>query len=393
MSLQRCLRDHQTLLDAAARLLGQPARAVDLGWEYEQLLRPQLVFEARRGIRDEAPIVLFDSGRPGHEMTAGIELYRVRCNPQPLRLVRVTAPTADCQEATYLDFWAVPRASYRAFYRVLRRLERESLDAPPPLLLPGEVERLHANTIGFLRRDCRLLERYGVAQRRGLLLLGQPGNGKTMACRWIRSQCQRRALAWRNVSAEEFSHALAEGQAHTLFQLGRPGVIFFDDFDSALRDRETHGTSTERASFLGGLDGIHAHHGVVYIFTSNARVEEIDPAIRRPGRLDVILHFQPPCAQLRRQLITTRWHEDLQNGLCLGRVVQQTEGLSFAELEELKKLLALQQIETGRCDWQQAWRDFRGGRQQQRPQTILGFAAPQGFRTEDALPQTAARSV
>ena len=380
------------LLDVAAGLLGESARAVDLSWEYEQLLRPHLALETRRGIRDESPLVVFDTGRPGHEMTAGIELYRVTCSPHPLRLVRVTAPTADCQEATYLDFWAVGLRAYRSFYRVLRRLERKSLDAPPPLMLPGEIQRLYENTIGFLRRDCRLLQRYGVPQRRGLLLLGQPGNGKTMACRWIRAQCQRRALACRNVSAEEFSHALAEGQAHALFQLGRPGVIFFDDFDSALRDRETHGTSTERASFLGGLDGIHAHHGVVYIFTSNARVDEIDPAIRRPGRLDVIMHFQAPCGELRERLIAMRWHDDLRKRLPLGRVVQQTEGLSFAELEELKKLLALQQIETGTCDWQQAWRDFRGGRHEPRPQTIVGFAAPQGFHTEDTLPQTAARS-
>ena len=70
-------------------------------------------------------------------------------------------------------------------------------------------------------------------------LYGPPGNGKTMACRWIRAECGRRGLCCRNVSAEEFSSSLCDGRAHTLFQLSRPGVIFFDDFDSALRDRET----------------------------------------------------------------------------------------------------------------------------------------------------------
>ena len=391
MSLRRCLRDHRIFLDTAAELLGEPARAVDLSWEYQQLLLPHLVFETRRGILGTGPVLLLDSGRPGHELVAGLESYRVGSGPSAVRLVRVSVPTADCQQAAYYDFWAVGQSAYRSFYRALRRLERRTLDAPPPMMLSGELQRLQDNTIGFLRRDCRLLKRYGVPQRRGLLLLGRPGNGKTMACRWIRAHCQRRALACRNVSAEEFSHALAEGQAHSLFQLGRAGVIFFDDFDSALRDRDTHGTNAERSSFLGGLDGIHAHHGVVYVFTSNARLDEIDPAIRRPGRLDVILHFMPPCSLLRGQLIAARWHEDLRSQLPVSRVIQETEGLSFAELDELKKLLALQQIETGRCEWDRAWSDFHGGRAEPQRQTIFGFAAPSGFRNDASLPQTAAQ--
>jgi ATP-dependent 26S proteasome regulatory subunit len=259
-----------------------------------------------------------------------------------------------------------------------------------PLLHGDEAQRLHTNTIEFLRGGCEALRRYDVPQRRGVLLLGEPGNGKTMACRWIRGQCQRRGLSWRNVSAEEFSHAMADGQAHALFQLPRRGVIFFDDFDSALRCRETDGTSTERSLFLSGLDGIHANNGVVYIFTSNVQVAEIDPAIRRPGRLDLIFRFRAPPVDLRQQLIATRWHVELCRQLDLDQVLRDTEGMSFAELEEMKKLLALQQIESGSCDWQRALRDFRGERCDVRPQTILGFAAPAISGPDPSIPQTAA---
>jgi len=167
-------------------------------------------------------------------------------------------------------------------------------------------------------------------------------------------------------------------------------VIFFDDFDSALRDRETNGTSTERTLFLNGLDGIDVHVGVAYVFTSNARLDEIDPAIRRPGRVDVIPTFGPPSAELRRALITTRWHEDLRSQLPIERVVQQTEGMSFAELEELKKLLVLQLIDFGRCDWDQAYNDFHAGRADNRPKSILGFAAKAPLPAEPSVPQTSA---
>ncbi|MBC8873453.1 MAG: ATP-binding protein [Planctomycetes bacterium] len=390
MSLQRCLDDHELCLRAASEVLGETACAIELRWDCEQLLRPRLRFEFRRGVRAEGPMLAFDTERPGHELAAGIERYRVDYGDRSLRVARVYVPFGSYPESTYYDFWAVGQTRYRDFYRVLRQLERQEMAAPAPLMRAGDAERLYTNTIGFLRRGCQTLREHGVPQRRGVLLLGQPGNGKTMACRWIRSECGRRGLCCRNVSAEEFSSALCDGRAHTLFQLSRPGVIFFDDFDSALRDRETNGTTTERTLFLNGLDGIDVHVGVVYVFTSNARLDEIDPAVRRPGRVDVILTFGPPATELRRALITTRWHADLRRQLPIERIVRQTEGMSFAELEELKKLLVLQLIDFGRCDWDQAYSDFHAGRADKRPKSILGFAAQAPFPVEPSVPQTSA---
>jgi len=392
MSLQRCLDDHELCLHAASDVLGETACAIELRWECEQLLRPHLRFEFRRGVRGEGPMLAFDTERPGHELAAGIERYRVDYGDRSLRVARVYVPFGSYPESTYYDFWAVGQSKYRDFYRVLRQLEREEMAAPAPLMPAGDAERLYTNTIGFLRRGCQTLREHGVAQRRGVLLLGKPGNGKTMACRWIRAECGRRGLCCRNVSVEEFSGALCDGRAHTLFQLQRPGVIFFDDFDSALRDRETNGTTTERTLFLNGLDGIDVHVGVVYIFTSNARLDEIDPAVRRPGRVDVTLTFGPPATELRRALITTRWHADLRRQLPIERIVRQTESMSFAELEELKKLLVLQLIDFGRCDWDQAYTDFHAGRADKRPKSILGFAAQVPFPVEPTIPQTSASS-
>ena len=390
MSLQRCLDDHELCLHAVSEVLGETACAVELRWECEQLLRPHLRFEFRCGVRGEEPMLAFDTERPGHELAAGIEQYRVDYGDRSLRVARVYVPFGSYPESTYYDFWAVRQSKYRDFYRVLRQLERDEMAAPAPLMPAGDAERLYTNTIGFLRRGCRTLREHGVPQRRGVLLLGQPGNGKTMACRWIRAECGRRGLCCRNVSAEEFSRALCDGEAHTLFHLSRPGVIFFDDFDSALRDRETNGTTTERTLFLNGLDGIDVHVGVVYVFTSNARFDEIDPAVRRPGRIDVVLTFGLPTTESRRLLVTTRWHKDLRSQLPIERIVRQTEGMSFAELEELKKLLVLQLIDFGRCDWDQAYNDFHAGRSDKRPKSILGFAAQAPFPVEPSVPQTSA---
>src|SRR5438874_13374748 len=86
-----------------------------------------------------------------------------------------------------------------------------------------------------------------------------------------------------------------------LFAVSRPGVVFFDDMDVALRDRALAPDSDDQAVFLGAMDGIEVKEGVVYVFTTNCPVELIDPAIKRPGRIDLVLQFDPPPADLRRR--------------------------------------------------------------------------------------------
>jgi SpoVK/Ycf46/Vps4 family AAA+-type ATPase len=164
------------------------------------------------------------------------------------------------------------------------------------------------------------------------------------------------------VTAEQFTEATRNGQASEVFGLARPGLVLFDDVDLALRDREQFGATADHSTFLAGLDGVDVRHGVVYVFTSNAELCDLDPAFRRPGRIDVVMHFPAPNAALRRQILDSRWPGEMLRGLNPDRVVRETEGLSFAELEELRKLLVLRYLDTQAWDWRRAWSDFETGR-------------------------------
>lgn len=86
----------------------------------------------------------------------------------------------------------------------------------------------------------------------------------------------------------------------------RRGAIFFDDMDLALRDREKGAETEDQAIVLTALDGIRATEGVAFVFTTNCSLELLDRAFKRPGRIDVVLHFKSPNATLRRQLIRRR---------------------------------------------------------------------------------------
>jgi ATP-dependent 26S proteasome regulatory subunit len=146
-----------------------------------------------------------------------------------------------------------------------------------------------------------------------------------------------------------------------LFAVNRSGIIFFDDMDVALRDRNTVRETDDQAVFLSALDGIQVNEGVVYVFTTNCSLELIDPAFKRPGRIDLVLHFTLPDATLRRRLVD-RWHVEVRTGIDLDAAVKQTDGYSFAEVEELKNLLILRYIDTNAWDWAWAMDQFRQNR-------------------------------
>lgn len=380
--LQKYQSDHQHCLRLAGEMLGGPARAADLEWELERQVRRCARRELRRGIVSEHALLEFDSGAVGHELAIGLERLRLDLPDGPLRVVKVTLP---CRQAawSWYDFWAVRVEDYRRFYRFLRRRARATQRHRPPILREGDLERLWDNTIGFLRRGGALLERFGVPRKRGVLLLGEPGNGKTMACRWLRSQCSRRGLGWRAVTAEEYEAAKHDGDAHELFDLDRPGIVFFDDVDVALRAADER--TSDRSTFLSGLDGLDTRHGVVYLFTSNVRLGDIDPAFRRPGRIDLVLGFPKPGALLRRRLIEECWHPEIVGDLPVSEVVAATDGLSFAELDELKKLLVLRYAETARWEWQWAWAAFASGRGDACRRPKIGFNAPMLMSPPDAV--------
>ena len=383
--------DHQECLRLAAEALGEPVRAILFDWKMEQLLRKHLRQEQRLGVGTAHAMVRFQSERKGHAVDIGVEVFRVdgcddgRAGRKPIRIAKVDAPYAQSNYWRLYSFWAVPRGDYRRLYRLLRSELRRDHTNVTPVMHEQDRRTLWDNSVGFLQCACDLLAEYGVAQKRGILLLGEPGNGKTMACRWLRSECERSGLEWRSVSAEEYASSREDGEAHELFHLDRPGIVCFDDLDMALRDREQFGHSADHSTFLAALDGIEVEHGVVYVFTSNARVADLDPAFRRPGRIDLVLTFSRPGAELRRRLIAEFWHSDIVRHIALDDAVRQSDGLSFAELEEVKKLMVLNYMECGEWNWSRAWESFETGFDERDARHAFGFNRPRVTATSRAL--------
>lgn len=373
MSLAQHQLDHRECLRIASQLLDAPAVPLDLSFGLEQVLRRGLRRELRCGLGTEPPILRFLDDQHGYELATGAERYRLEMPQRTLRIARIMAPHPSSYCSTLYEFWATSAQDYVPLYRFLRRAVRDQQCHDPPVMAADDQRRLWENTLGFLEHGASRLKEFGVPQKRGVLLLGEPGNGKTMACRWLRGECNRHGLSWRNVSAEDFEQAQREGDAHELFELDRAGIVFFDDVDMALRQRDQYQQAAEQSTFLAGLDGLDTNHGVVYLFTTNARLADLDSAFRRPGRIDFVLRFARPDEALRRRLIERSWDARLVGGLDLNLVVAQTAGLSFAELDEIKKLLVLDYLDGGQLDWERAYGAFRAGRGGEDVRMAIGF--------------------
>ena len=171
-----------------------------------------------------------------------------------------------------------------------------------------------------------------------------------------------------------------------LFSVERRGIVFFDDMDLALRDRETTPETDDQAVFLAALDGLTVKEGVVFVFTTNCGLELIDRAFKRPGRLDLVLQFKAPDANLRRQLFE-RWHEEIRSNINLDTAVASTDGFSFAEVDELKNLLVMRFLDSGTWSWSWALKQFDINRSEleTRQRRHVGFASLHGAQGSRGL--------
>jgi hypothetical protein len=351
--------------------------------QLDQFSQPLLKAAVRGPVEPLDGALVRDWDRADRRTSPGLVFGARAYTAGGVRFLRVTAKCDDWKPDGGYDFFAVPRAGYARLFRLARAL-RKAADppGPPPVAAPETLAALRRNTLDYLRPErLRQVVALGGRPKRGLLLTGPPGNGKTSACRWVWERCREHGLEYKLVSPDDYRSARAQcdpGEAvRELFAVETAGVVFFDDLDLALRDRSASDNPEDQAVFLGALDGIRPTAGAVYVFTTNLPPERIDPAFLRPGRIDAVLHFPKPDETLRQELVG-RWHPEVRAALDVGRVLADTDGFSFAEVDELKNLLILGHLETGRWNWGWAVDQFRKTRDGVPARPRLGFAAVNG---------------
>ena len=199
-------------------------------------------------------------------------------------------------------------------------------------------------TIAETLKDPSLCKELGAHMTKGVLLEGEPGNGKTLFARALAGET---GVNFYSANASEFIEmyaGLGASRVRKLFKEARehaPSVVFIDELDAigSRRDGSTDGAGREYTqclnALLAAIDGFEESDGVLVIGATN-RSEDLDPALVRPGRFDKQFILPPPDCTAREQIL--RLHakgKKFAPDVDLSVLAKDTVGFSGAGLEAL----------------------------------------------------------
>jgi proteasome-associated ATPase len=199
--------------------------------------------------------------------------------------------------------------------------------------LASQIEQIRdAVELPFLHPD--LFREHGLKPPKGILLYGPPGCGKTLIAKAVANSLAKKVAEKRgmgesksfflNIKGPELLNKyVGETERHIRLIFARarekagdgtPVVVFFDEMDSLFRTRGSGVSSDVETTIvpqlLSEIDGVERLENVIVIGASN-REDMIDPAILRPGRLDVKIKIQRPDAEAARDIFSKYLTEDL----------------------------------------------------------------------------------
>ena len=236
--------------------------------------------------------------------------------------------------------------------------------------LTRQIEQIRdAVELPFLHKE--LYREYALRPPKGVLLYGPPGCGKTLIAKAVANSLAKKMAEVRGDDAREaksyflnikgpelLNKFVGETERHIrlIFQRARekasegtPVIVFFDEMDSIFRTRGTGVSSdvetTVVPQLLSEIDGVEGLENVIVIGASN-REDMIDPAILRPGRLDVKIKIERPDAEAAQDIFSKYLTEALpvhaddlaefggDRGVCIKAMIEKVVDRMYAEIDD-----------------------------------------------------------
>lgn len=208
---------------------------------------------------------------------------------------------------------------------------REQVILPPDLL-----ERIERQVVG-VARHVSWLRASGQHLKRGVLLHGPPGTGKTHTVRYLLGQLPGvTVVVLTGAALNRIAAACSVARAL------QPSMVVVEDVDLIAEQRESRGGQHPLLfQLLNEMDGLGEDVDVAFLLTTN-RADLLEPALaQRPGRVDHAAELPLPDADARRRLMRLYQHELVLELTSPEDVVGRTEGVTASFLKELLRRAAM----------------------------------------------------
>jgi cell division protease FtsH len=221
--------------------------------------------------------------------------------------------------------------------------------------LPEAKEEL-SDIIEYLKTPDRFT-RVGARVPHGVLLVGDPGNGKTMLAKALAGEAKCPFFAASGAEFIEQFVGVGASRVRELFAQARkhaPCIVFIDEIDSVGMKRHAgNGGVTEYAQTLNQLltemDGFETGARPIIVVGATNRVDILDPALLRPGRFDRQVYVPYPSVEVRKEILAVHVrNKKLDPSVDLYTLARGTPGFSGAQLANLANEAALNAVNHNR---------------------------------------------
>ncbi|MDH3676744.1 MAG: CDC48 family AAA ATPase [Nitrosopumilus sp.] len=215
--------------------------------------------------------------------------------------------------------------------------------------LKNEVQKIR-EMVELPMRHPELFEKIGVEAPKGVLLYGPPGTGKTLLAKAVAGETNAHFISLSGPEIMGKYYGESEERIRDIFKQAEensPSIVFIDEIDSIAPKRDEVSGEVEKrivSQLLTLLDGMKSRGKVIVIAATN-RPDSIDPALRRPGRLDREIEIGIPDAEGRYEILSIHTRGmPIDDNVDLKQISKTTHGFVGADLEVLSKEAAMRSL-------------------------------------------------